>query len=232
MVMAKARDLAELFTRELKWFVMATESTTKRAEKTFRQMLSEGYSPEEIQSAIHTYKKAHPNKEDLEHLITVEQIFDGIPKKSVPKGLMRDGVFYFHPRLQVAPGAPVMTINEDGEFVSLDNDEFFLEIRPSFTMAELVDYFYKRTGTRNQNYKRDSRAFEYVLDQIIIDEPLNALDLILFTIDAAVALAFDLDRPMPNALEIEDYLNDGLALYTEKYNYCKLEGLDHVTPRG
>jgi hypothetical protein len=54
----------------------------------------------------------------------------------------------------------------------------------------------------------------------------------LFTIDAAIALSYDLDKPMPRSLDIEDYLDEGFKLYMEKYNYCKLAGIDHVTPRG
>jgi hypothetical protein len=235
--MNKAQELAEIFFNELKWFASAKDRYTKNAYETFSKMIEKGVDPEEIRAKIYEYKAAHPTAEELSKLYSAEKIFNNTPHPTKTKGikkdigLMEDGKFYFHPRLQVAPKPPTIVLTEDGEFISsYDNEKFFLTMIDSFSMDDLMNYFYSKAGVVRSNYNRDAKGFEYFFKQVMIDDPLNALDLVLFTIDAAVALAYDKDQPMPKvAVELVEYIDDGLALYEEKYNYCKLVGLDHVT---
>lgn len=231
----KVQELAELFFNELKWFASAKDRYVRNAYETFSTMIERGLTPEEIKTKIYEYKAEHPTEEELSKLYSAEKIFGDIPKqvKIIRKdmGLMKDGIFYFHPRLQVAPSPPTIQITDDGEFISsYEHEEFFLKMIDCFTMEDLISYFHKKAGVTRSNFNRDVKGFEYFFKQVMIDNPLNPLDLVLFTIDAAVALAYDRDQPIPRvAIELVDYIDDGLVLYEEKYNYCKLVGLDHVT---
>lgn len=235
-VKTEAKELAELFYSELKWFAYSKSSIISRAEITFQNMIElEGVEPGFIRKRIVEYKREHPTQGELRGLLFAKDIFKKTEQKKRIKdrGLIQEGMFYFHPKLQLAPPPPLMDIDIEGRFVQVNNNEpFFLEIVESYTMKDLVDYFYNKVKILKGNYKRDSRGFEYFFSQVIIEKPLNALDLVLFTIDGAVALAHDKDRECPrSAVELLDYANEGHAIYREKFNYSKLMGIDHVTPR-
>lgn len=228
--MTKTRELAELFYKELKWFAGGAKPRyIRECEYVFGNMLKKGTTPEYIEQAIKDYKRKNPTKEKLWNLISVESIFVGFN----PGGnLIEKDKFYFHPRLQLSPGAPTLKVTEDGELVPTEEEAFFLEVVDSFTMYDLVEYFYQKSHVKNKSFKRDSVAFEYFFKQIQVDYPFNQLDLILFTIDEAVSISHDKDKKPPtSAIKLIDYADEGYSLYMEKYNNSKIAGVDHVIPR-
>ena len=148
--------------------------------------------------------------------------------------LIIEGSFYYHPYLQVAPSAPVIIINSDGTFSEIE-DEFYLKLKSYFTFREALDYFYYRFNYLQEVTKRDLGAIEYVYKSAMIpwikkngQDNMNALDLLLFTIDAASFFAYDNDKKLTGVLELSDYAEDGAYIYKEKVNYAIINELNRT----
>jgi hypothetical protein len=231
--MDKAKELAELFVKELKWWVGAPAAVAARSERAFRDMLDNGYTYEVLEQAIYDYKRKHPTKEELSGLIKVNQILEGIDDPRLMVNLIEKDRFYYHPRLQVSLGARTLIINDDGEPEYVDADrEYFLEMVSSFTLRDLCDYFYGKSGIRQRDYRKDAGGFQYVLNSLSPEEPLNKLDLMLYIIDEAIAKRFDEDLPMPKqAVDLKNYIDVGEDLYAARYDSSSKGGNTHVIAR-
>ena len=156
-----------------------------------------------------------------------------IQKNSVGN-LLRPGRFYYHPYLQVAPPPPLVSINDDGTFCKKDQC-FFLKIKDRFTIENTLEYFYLRFPYIDRSLRRDIGAVEYLYNKAAIptidnhhDKDLNAIDLLMFTIDTSLALCHDEDRKLKKILELSNYMDDGLMVYLDKRENCILAGIDHV----
>jgi hypothetical protein len=158
------------------------------------------------------------------------------PKSS--KNLIQPNQFYYHPALQVAPPPPVIKINDDGTFTeSYSEEEFFLKIKECFTLQDAIEYLYSKSIISSIDKKE--APMKYVYENKIMpvanqwaSAGLNALDLLLFTIDAAhniLAQDTSLQMKLENGIfGLIDYIDHGLEIYKEKVNYCKLSDLTHV----
>lgn len=139
--------------------------------------------------------------------------------KSQPVNIMKKGVFYYHPALQIAPLAPIVQLNADGTFTDIVED-FYLKMKPRYSMEDILEYFYSRFPTVNKVYKRDLGSIQYLyksaMDWVVNDEGLNPLDLLLFTIDTACVLIYDEDTELASAINLSEYLRDGLNIYRDK----------------
>lgn len=111
-----------------------------------------------------------------------------------PEELIVLGKFYYHPLLQKIPPPPRYAMDENMEVVLVAIDDFFIEIVPSFTIDDLVDYFIKSTGNIDLNKKGYKTQFIKLLDKYPID-------LLLYMLDVAIALGKDGDseRSIPAA---------------------------------
>lgn len=147
---------------------------------------------------------------------------------SDPANLISINRFYYHPRLQLVPPAPKLKIDDDGTITSsYDSEEFFLEMIDSFTLRDLVDYFYSKTNSfvPSVNLVRDIGAFEHLLQ-------FWDVDFILYLIDEAFAYSSDKGRPVPSSpLRIREYDEKALHVYESRKRISYEEGLDRVLPR-
>lgn len=214
-------NLVELYFKKLN----ATEVNIYTRTKVFKDietLIKQGYTIKAIETAISN----NPSN------------YESILKTANQKGnLINLDKFYFHPFIQIAPSAPMVVINDDGTFTeSYSNDEFYLQIKTSMTLDDIVEYFYSRFPNISHNKKRDMGAIKHVFETIIIptikkqsNEDMNELDLILFSIDTAQALSFDLDDSLiKGILDLGKYVDEALFVYNDKINYCKISGLCHA----
>jgi hypothetical protein len=190
--------------------------------KWIEDLLKEGISYEEIQEGIRSNPKDFRSSAREIH------------KNSSGNNLLKKGRFYYHPRLQVAPPPPVITINDDGTF-SKKEQEFFLRIKDSFTSEDVLEYFYARFPYIDRSTKRDIGAIEYLYTKVATpiidsqhDKDLNAIDLLMFTIDAASLLSQDTDEKLAKLLGLSDFINYGLEVYLDKRENCIQAGINHV----
>lgn len=149
--------------------------------------------------------------------------------KRDPNNLIQLNRFYYHPKLQVAPPPPVLKIEDDGTITpSYDSEDFYLEMKDSFTVEDLLDYFYskKNMAVPDSNIKKDIGAFNHLLQ-------FWDIDFLMFLIDEAFTSSVDEGKPLPNSpLDIQEYDAQAMTVYEARKNICHEEGLDHVIPRG
>lgn len=211
--------------------VKAPNSYKAAIMENIEALLAGGMTEGELSTCLGDYKKAYPTDTDVYNVDDLLKRM-GVSKKrgeikQDPNNLMRNGSFYYHPALQVSPPPPVIRQLDDGSFVSsYEEEEFFLEMKDSFTYEDLVNYFHSVMGIKGEGYlQRDIGAFRHLLKS-------HDLDTLLYTIDAARFYAEDYSKPLPkNPFDVGDYIDEGESIFEERKNTCYMEGLDRVIPR-
>lgn len=195
---------------------------TRRITEIVTELIEEGISASAIEDAI-IQDSGHFQKYAKEH-----------KNKVVVGNILKDNKFYYHPILQIAPPPPVITVNPDGSF-SKKQQEFFLKMRNCFTFDNALEYFYMRFPNIDRSQKRDVGALEYIYNKVITpaldnlkDQDLNAIDLLLFTIDSASSLSHDEDTKLTKLLNLTDYVSYGILVYQDKREGCLLAGINRV----
>lgn len=236
--MSEAIRLSIKFFEEIKGFdkdstgkVKAPDAYKVSVMSNIEQILAGGMDARELESYMDNYKGNHPQPKEAYSMDDILSFFQVNAKKTVvkrdPNNLLQAGAFYYHPALQVAPPPPTLIQLDDGSFQSsYESEEFFLEIKESFTFEDLVAYFYRVMEMDGTGFKeRDIGAFKHILKSY-------DLDTILYTIDEARFLAEDLNKPRPRSpFDIRDYFNEGTEVLEGRKNTCYMEGLDRVIPR-
>ena len=235
-IQAESIRLSIKFPTEIKGYgfdergkVEADDFYKAKVMENIFEYLNGGMNPGEVEWFMDRYME---QCEEHDKAYLVDDIFDffGVyPAKKPfvpdPDNLLEPGRFYYHQALQIAPPPPTVTMMEDGTFKD-EEQSFYLEIRERFTLDDLVNYFNEKMG-RDGSYtrERDKGAFRHLLKRY-------DLDTILYTIDEARVLAEDLDKPLPRSpLDIEEYVEEGMAILEARKNICHAEGLDRVIPR-
>lgn len=141
---------------------------------------------------------------------------------------IRMGAFYFHPELQEVsqPGRTVIDW-ETMEMKVEPAEPFFLEIRDSFTLQDVVRYFLQATEAEDElnTMKRLTGQFRTAVERY-------GLDLTLYLIDAGVSDAKDEGRRTPRTLgDLMDTIELARTMYGNRKSICWEGGLDHVQPR-
>jgi hypothetical protein len=234
----EAIRLSIKFFEEIKGFgkdstgkVKAPDNYKVSVMANIEQILEGGMSVKDLEHYISEYKRVHEAPQEVYSIDDILKFFNVNAKKSVvqrdPNNLIQAGTFYYHPALQVAPPPPTVIQLDDGTFESsYETENFFLEIKESFTYDDLVDYFYKVMGNDMQGFKeRDIGAFKHILKSY-------DLDLVLYTIDESRFQSVDLNKPIPKSpFDIRDYFEFGELVLEDRKNTCYMEGLDRVIPR-
>lgn len=128
-------------------------------------------------------------------------------------------ISYYHPELQSVPPMVSKFIDEDGNIVKPKQMPFHITLKPLYTLDQALQYFYKLNPTVIKSYNRDIGALRFIYKEMqdfcSFNSKINALDLLLFTIDIATYLSTE---QIKDALSINNYKNDGLSLYESKIN--------------
>jgi hypothetical protein len=213
-------ELTSLFFR-VKKISSPGQSNVKLIGRCIDELINESIPNEIIEEAIKTKPEDFRGK--------AREL-----KKGSAQNVIKAGRFYYHPALQISPPPPVITINDDGTF-SRKEQPFFLKVKDTFTFNDVLEYFYSRFPNIDRNIKRDIGAIEYLYTKTAVPlvnkqghEDLDALDLLLFTIDTAFTLCQDMDDKLAKVLNLTDYMNNGLDVYLDKRENCILAGTNHV----
>jgi hypothetical protein len=148
---------------------------------------------------------------------------DGIAKMD-PSNLIEPKKFYFHPYLQIAPPIPTIRVEEDGSVTRISPSKFYLKIKGSVVMDDILNYAYTLFPTLQKVYKRDIAGMRYLHkmceDMISKSDKRTGVDLLLFTIDAISMISDREGEILTNLLKISDYVKEGLSLYEDRINSC------------
>lgn len=94
--------------------------------------------------------------------------------------LIKLGAFYYHPLLQETSKPPMYVLNEETmEIKQVPLEEFFLEIKDSFTVEELLTHYYREHKMDRIPGTGHTTQFQNLISSY-------SLDLILYMIDASV----------------------------------------------
>ena len=202
-------------------------------ERTLRdveELLAGGVPYMSIHNAIEKFSD-FPKKEETYNVSEVlNKLGISYEKKAVEidkDNLLIPHKFYFHQHLQLSPPPPMVVQLPDGSFeTSYDSEPFYLEIKPRFTIDDLLSYFYHRMGiNESHTTNRDKGALSHLLKSFDVD-------FILHLIDEAYAQALDRGLELPKEpFSMQDYIEQARGLYEARKNTCHEEGLNRVIPR-
>lgn len=219
------------FKRDSRGRIEANDAYKQAVSKSVDSILAGGTSAKELERLMDEYRTTHPTPHEVYNVDDILKYMNVTAKKVEvkvdPTNLLLRGQFYYHPQLQIAPPPPVVKLLPDGTFAASyeEDPEFYLEIKEKYTVENLLDYFYQRTGINPKNRKRDRGSIEYLLR-------IADLDLILYSIDEASVMYMDTNgKPPTNPLDIQDYFDAGEAVLEDRKNTLEMEGLNHVIPR-
>lgn len=228
--------LASKFLLEVKGFkkdgrgkIETVDLYKKTTIQSFQNLLDNGNEYDNMIIMINNFVKDCDKPSEVYNMEEIFKFYGVTPKqkrrvqKAIPQdSLLKAGRFYYHPALQEAPPPPVVEALPDGTFKSsYDDEEFFLEIKDSFTLDDLVEYMYKRVPQMRRTHReREKGAFKHILQY-------TELDVLLYAIDEG---AVDEQAPR-SAFDFEDYVEQAERIYEERQNTLFTEGLDHVIPR-
>lgn len=219
------------FKKDAKGKIEANNDYKIAVSKAIDAIIAGGTSAEELSKLMDEYKATHPAPHEAYGVEDILKYMNIQAKKGVikedPTNLLVRGKFYYHPQLQIVPPPPVVKILNDGTFIASYEEDptFYLEMKEKYTLDDLLDYFYERTGIQSKNRKRDKGSMEYILR-------LNELDIVLYSIDESSVMYMDKNcRPPRNPLDLQDYFEDGEAILEDRKNTLEMEGLNYVIPR-
>lgn len=193
-----------------------------------REILASGMTKDELLAKISNYKEKHPRSRIDSIYIAIEEPYN----VNTEENLIDPNKFYYHHRLQLTPGLPVVEVKDDGTIKSYYPD-FFLAIVDRFTVIDMAEYIARTTLVQDPLSDQNIGGLRYLIKKYSnTPAPYNELDLLLYTIDAANGLCIDLELPpLVSSLKLANFINEGWQLYYNAYNSKKSAGLDHVIPR-
>lgn len=143
-----------------------------------------------------------------------------------PDNCLKIGEFYYHPSLQTTSRPPRFTMNPHTmELEKQPPEPFFLEMKDTFTVEELTQYFIQQTGTDDSYPQRHFTQFKNMVKTY-------GIDLVLYLIDASVAYARDEQEQMPAVPSfIQARIEDAKKMYDTRKEIAREGGLTHVYPK-
>lgn len=184
----------------------------KELVRSLKACLDKGWNSHEIIQAFRVYKK-----KGYELEFDVTKMMRG---RSATPNLMNSRRFYYHNALRLTAAAPKREINYDsGEIISV-NEPYFLEMKASFNVDDLVDYYVRhiKPETRKDTASRYKGVFSYLLKSYNVEE-------VLFMIDALVNHVLSNDAKKPSTpFECENYYTEAVEMRDKKKTEAVLSG--------
>lgn len=199
-----AYDLAKIYIEKNYSYIDNVEKNCILNE--IMEVLDNGVTSNQIYNKIYSFNKI--NKEHYKMFTSIEPI-------SSCRNLLKQNCFYYHNELRVVPNAPTKCIdyNSDDVFLedSNDSNEYFLEMRASYTIDDLYNYCLSKDRLREVCSDKDKfiGGINYILKKTSI-EP------ILFMIDVTNSIYIDKEKDMKNIFEILDYKKIAYENYTRR----------------
>lgn len=145
--------------------------------------------------------------------------------KIIQKNLLKIGVTYYHKELKLISPLPVVTHDVDSGTITSNEVEYYSEPVASYTMEDLLKYFYSKgmTDEKEYNAKRMAGVFRYTIEKY-------GLDKVLFMIEAA-ARAYESEKRIFSLSDFEGYNHTATTYLEQIKNNCKYSGGDKNVPR-
>jgi hypothetical protein len=141
--------------------------------------------------------------------------------------LLKPDEFYWHNQLRLMPGATKVTLDIDSGEITRKQEPWFLEMKASFTLDEVVAYYLSQFGlcTPQINLNKYRGTFRYLLTRYDVD-------LLLFMIDSCVNQRRDSDDGPPlEPITLNEYERSAQSSMNRKITESRQVGGDWVVPR-
>ncbi|MFS1019896.1 hypothetical protein ACFC9N_11355 [Enterococcus casseliflavus] len=151
----------------------------------------------------------------------------GVPDFDPEEDLLYFGKFYYHPLLQVSGAKTRYVMKENHEIVEVESEPFYLELKPRFTMTDLIQWFIVKTNNSHPNLKGFRTQFHSML-------PIYGLDMLLYMIEAACTPNDNGRNYFPKAprfLEEDTYIEEAKRLYYQRIQMLKESDIYGIIPR-
>ena len=181
----------------------------------FCSYLDKGYTYEELYNDI---LKAFYNSNPFPHYKYAKPCdHDG--------NLIKQGVMYYHKQLKLMNSLPVVNHDIDSGTMTSSKVEYFLEEVASYTIDDLLKYFYSKNmaDTNEYNYKRMYGMFKHLIGKYGIDK-------VLFMIEGAARM-FEAEHKVFTLNDFESYSSIASQYLEEIQNNCKYSGGDQYVCR-
>jgi hypothetical protein len=185
------------------------EKMNKEQKKTIhrevKKLLQNGWCSSELYMGFKdaSKKKAKPT-------LNATQLFRG--KRRKKENLIEPGTFYYHNDLRLTSAPPKREIDYDSGEIKVINEEYFLEMKASYTVDDLIKYYSRQTGVKLPAYeqKRYIGTFNWLVG-------VYGVEMVLFMIDITVNMYMADDQPMPySPLDIQKYKREAKQIRDQK----------------
>ena len=181
----------------------------------FSTYLDNGYTYEQLHKAI---LEAFHNKQMFPHY--------RYDKPNKQEGnLVKQGIMYYHKELKLMNSLPVINHDIDKGTMTSEKVEYYLEPVASYTMDDLLKYFYSKgmADTQEFNYKRMAGLFKHMIEKY-------GLDKLLFMIEGASRM-FESEHKAFTLADFDSYSSTASQYLEEIKNNCKYSGGDEYVFR-
>lgn len=141
------------------------------------------------------------------------------------RNLLRQGTMYYHKELKLMNSLPTIDYDVDKGTMTSSKIEYYLEPVASYTIDDLLKYFYSKNMADKQeyNYKRMYGMFRHKVEQY-------GLDKVLFMIEAAARM-YNSEHKIFSLSDFDSYSSIASSYLEEIKNNCKYSGGDCYVPR-
>jgi hypothetical protein len=145
--------------------------------------------------------------------------------RKVEGNLVTQGVMYYHKQLKIMNSLPSIVHDIDKGTLTSDNVEFYVEPVASYTMDDLLKYFYSKDMADKQEYnpKRMAGMFKHMIDKY-------GLDKLLFMIEASARM-FAAEHKVFTLSDFDSYSSTASQYLEEIRNSCKYSGGENYVPK-
>ena len=134
--------------------------------------------------------------------------------------------FYYHNELRKCPPPPRRTWDiNTGEIIS-EKQEYFLEMKASYTVGEIMAYLYKKEFLSKaiQDKNRTLGSIRFLLKKYDID-------FLLFLIDTANDIYSSTQRYARSLVEVSEYEDEAKSNYEKKITESNISGQNKVVTK-
>lgn len=145
--------------------------------------------------------------------------------RKVEGNLVTQGVMYYHKQLKIMNSLPSIVHDIDKGTLTSSAVEFYVEPVASYTMDDLLKYFYSKEMADKQEYnpKRMSGMFKHMIDKY-------GLDKLLFMIEASARM-FEAEHKVFSLSDFDAYSSTASQYLEEIRNSCKYSGGENYVPK-
>ena len=178
----------------------------------FKEYLSNGWNQVEIFNHLEVLKK----NENLRNNCYLDKALKFYKGELKLKNLINPEEQHYHNELRIFPGRKVIAINYDTGIFEESPEENYLEMRASYTVKNLYEYFISKETMYIESLKDKKQfigALNWLLTKFEVDE-------ILFMIDKANSKIKNDPKSLKlkSPLDLKDYVEDGRKAMTSKKN--------------